>query len=499
MKKFSKLALIPIALLLGVVSCGNDNPPTNNPGETPENPNNPSEPGGDDNPGGEEPSEPEIPEIKIESLSDLMKNIDSRETYTIDVTGTLSNYYQGDVEINKHISFAEDSYIYQEYVGKDCLSSGLVNKDSYVGAFNANNDVFEPIGIRTSDYSDYHEILINLADILDTPFITYSRNTYNLEVSTYDDGTYVNQYDYLNFAILSTMMNLGSLQQMVNACSLRFLPDDNDLLVEMSGAISIATDSTPFVSRLDLEATIDFDSEGNKEVEDYFKDYTFAEPTVNEEVKEMIEKIESGYMYENIELTANDGSNLRGSVYSNSDYIVFDFSDKIADKIQGYAEKDGALYSVTPTATGPNFQKIFGKSELDQVNEEMGTNYTAIQLGKVMFAQNIGICVPDGTTALDAPFLYKDNGRGTFMAGDSANLYGLRQDSDTFFNVGIVQGLVPAGYYLTYRNQDKTSIGFGYYAYGNNKGSATAYSAELVTMSSFGSRNKTMDILLSRL
>ena len=94
---------------------------------------------------------------------------------------------------------------------------------------------------------------------------------------------------------------------------------------------------------------------------------------------------------------------------------------------------------------------------------------------------------------------YKNNGRGTFMAGDSANLYGLRYDSDTFFNVGIVQGLVPAGYYLTYRNSDKTCLGFGYYAYGNNKGSATAYSAELITMSSFGSRNKTMDILLSRL
>lgn len=494
MKKLTKLALIPVALMLGVVSCGEDQ---QNPNPTPENPNEPNNPNPPEEPN--TPGEPEKPELKIESLSDLMKNIDSFDSYTIDVTGTVSSYYQGEVELDKNISFAKDSYVYEEFIGEDKLSSGLINKDGYVGAFNANNDIVEPIGIRSSEYDDYHDMLINLSDMIDTPFLTYTRNTYNLEVSKYDDGTYVNQYDYLNFAILSNIMNLGSYQQMVTTCSLTFEEETKDLIVEMGGAISIATDTTPFVSRLDLEATIDFDAKGNEEIENHFKDYTFVEPTVDDEVKGMIDKIESGYMYENIKMSATDGSSLNGNIYSTEDYIVFDFSDKIADKIQGYAEKDGALYSVTPTATGPNFQKLFGQSELNQVNEEMGTDYTAIELGKVMFAQSLGIMVPEATTALDAPFLYKNNGRGTFMAGDSANLYGLRYDSDTFFNVGIVQGLVPAGYYLTYRNADKTSLGFGYYAYGNNKGSATAYSVELITMSSFGSRNKTMDILLSRL
>ena len=116
-----------------------------------------------------------------------------------------------------------------------------------------------------------------------------------------------------------------------------------------------------------------------------------------------------------------------------------------------------------------------------------------------MFAQSIGLFVPEATTALNAPFLYKNNGGGVYMAGDSANLYGLRNDSDSYFSVSASQGLVPAGYYLQYADTQKSKINFGYYCYGNTNNKATAYSGKLITMSSFGSRNKTMDILLSRL
>lgn len=494
MKKFKKLAFLPLALLMGISSCTTpETPKEDDPGQTeeekPDNPNEPETP--------EDPEEPEKPEEeKIDSLSSLIKNIDKFEDYSIEVTGSVNNSYQGKVDIKKTIDFSENAYVYKEYIGNEYLSSGLINKDGYVGAFNANNGRIEPIGIKDKESSDYHETLIHLGDIIDTPFLTYPNNAYYFDFTMYEDGTYVNQYDYINFTILANVLNLGTYQQMINSCTLTYDEEYSSLVVDMKGTTSMSVGGRPVIS---LSATIDFDTDATLEIENHFKDYTFVEPVVNEEVKGMIEKIETGFMVENIEMSATDGSTLSGNVYSNKDYIVFDYSDKIADKIQGYAEKNGALYSVTPTVTGPNFEKVFTKNDLAQVNEEMGTNFSAIDLGKVMFAQSIGLFVPEATTALNAPFLYKNNGGGVYMAGDSANLYGLRNDSDSYFSVSASQGLVPAGYYLQYADTQKSKINFGYYCYGNTNNKATAYSGKLITMSSFGSRNKTMDILLSRL
>ena len=498
MKKRRFYLLLPLIAPFLLVSCAS------NPTDKPSDDDNKQDVIDDDN--NNQTDNNDDKEEGIDSLAEFLKELSEEETYYIQSDISFTSYNQGEVKYQNNLSFTDSIYLKEKVFLNETFKGGFVNQENKVGAYKIEDEEVSPLAIKSSEYSSYQDVIVTLHDLNTSHYQQLKEDTYTLNISLNDENIAINQTDYMNYVLIMNVLDLVQFTQYENEVKLTYLEEEEALYINVDGSIRINVNNPfPFVSTLAVEAKVSLKDENVQKYEEDIKALTFEDNSFkNSEVKEMIEKINSGYTIENFKASATDGSTLDGTIYSTKDYIVYDYSNKMMELISGYAAKNGALYQVIPTENGTNLQLYLDKASVDELNLEMGTSYSAIQLGKILFESSFGLLLPDGTLSLNHSYLYDSN--ASFMAGscyqdDVLNLFNIGSEVDNNFSMSIFQGILPGGYLLTYGDESKSTINFGYYGYGkSSQGSvALAYNKEIASLGGFGSKNAALEILLSRI
>lgn len=489
-KKNLLVLLLPISLSLAACQpeTSQENPPISTGDPLPDHSDNTEVSSGSEDSG-----------IHLDSIGAFFEEFEDATDYSIDMDFAIKSLNGNELSFQKEFDYNPDIYLAKQTFLDVSFIGGYVNKDDYVGAFGYGEE-FVPLAMY-EDETEYQNLKLNLKDIDTSIYRNFvNLDTYDLNLSVSSSGNPINYTDYNNMAVLMNTLDLTSIYQsgLVNAVTFNFIESSQSLEVSISGSLTIETLTTSFTADLSISLGSNLDADSINQIQALsFLDLGYE----SNEIEGIINKINSGYKIEGYEASMNDGSTSTGDIYSTADYIVYDYSDKTMELISGYAAKDGILYQVAPSETGTILSPYLLDTDIDELNSEMGTDYSAIELGKILFQSQFAIYLPEATMSLEQPQLYSYNSAlRYYLQADVLNLFNISSEVDNDFFCLITQGLLPGGYMLGYSNIFKTTINFGYFGFGSNQGSAgLAYNSNLTTMSDFGSTNEVMEILLSRL
>ncbi len=446
------------------------------------------------------------PVEKEVTLKSLITDLSEASNVKTSLKGVANTYLNPNSYFDKEIVFSPNSYLIKEMVGETYLTGGYVNKGDYVGAFRLNEDeTVSSSFIRSKDYNDYHSIKFNFNDLDLTNFnkLDDSATSYTLDLTMIGES-YLDQVDYYNYVVLLNLFNFGTFNYLIDEVT--FIKTNTDKLeISFKGELNVVSsenDPNPYLSTLEGVADVEInDTNYNNELESKLSNVTFSEQELKDEKSlEMINKINSGYMIKDYPLYSTDGEPLGGDIYSTEDYIVYDYSNHTAELLTGYCTKNGYLYQVNPTSTGIYPQLLFDTKGIQEINDELGTNYSAIEIGKILFQASYGCYLPDATLINQNKFLLKyDDKLDYFTCDDPLNLFGIGASVDSDFQITVFSGKIAGGYSLDYTDETKEKIEFGYYYYSSNLGNIEIVDNPLSTISDFGSVNEIMEILVSRL